>query len=296
MPHQPDSGHDYAQGRQIATTTSREAEASATTLGAALLAQPDLAASTRRVHTQRRTRSLLIGADYRMRERVAHPDGGQCPVEQILHDEEEQRHQIELEITNGSRKHHRLPVWLGQVPKLVTVLDFCLMLYFFTGLSKGKWLDPLLVRLAWIIVVSVVVTVLTYGFLAFAGQRMRAYKNHAGTVYLAELDGFTKAALLMALVLVIMLAIVTFAWARIEVSYALGSRSGFTGIAIAVAITVVNVAANCLVIGVHAVNGSDQVARLSKLSGAIRRSTAQAHRMRASAARVSRPHCKATDE
>jgi hypothetical protein len=54
---------------------------------------------------------------------------------------------------------------------------------------------------------------------------------------------------------------------------------------IAVAVAVVNAAANFLVIAVHALDGSDQTARLDTLSAVIRRPLAEAHQLREQAAK-----------
>ncbi len=286
MPQHHDSGHEYAE----------KVHSGAGMLSTDLVMPPDLAAHAQRVHAQRRTRALLIGADYRLRERVGHPDGGRCQVEAILRAEECQRGQIELDIGNGSRKHQRLPSWISKVSKLVLLLDFCLLLYFFARIADVNWRRPFSANPVAAVALSALLAGLTYGFLAFTGQRMRAHKNHAGTVYLDELDGFTKAALGAAIALAIILAIAMFTWTRVQLSYALGPQAGFTAVIVAAAMGVVNAAANCLVIGVHAVDGSDQVARLNKLSAAVRRSTALAHRMREHAALESRPHCKALED
>ena len=67
-------------------------------------------------------------------------------------------------------------------------------------------------------------TVLTYGFLSFTGHRMRSYKDHAGTVHLDELDGFTRAAFGMALAVIAVLAGLMYMRIHSEVIDALGSR------------------------------------------------------------------------
>ena len=133
-------------------------------------------------------------ADHWMHTRVKHPDGGERTVTETRADEEEQRQQINRETAMGSRKHRRLPRWQGWIPKFVLCFDFALLLYFFAGITNVDWQSPVSMSLAFAITLAGMVTVLAYGFLSFTGHRMRSYKNHAGTVHLDELDGFTKAA------------------------------------------------------------------------------------------------------
>jgi hypothetical protein len=69
-----------------------------------------------------------------------------------------------------------------------------------------------------------------------------------------------------------------------EVEYALGTEAGWTAAVIASALAAVNAAANFLVVAIHALDGSDQVARLERLSAAARRPFARAQRLREQAA------------
>ena len=70
-----------------------------------------------------------------------------------------------------------------------------------------------------------------------------------------------------------------------EVTDALGAQAQITALTIAVAVAVVSGVANFLVVAVHGFDGSDQTARLDKLSAAIRGPFTRAHRMREQAAR-----------
>ena len=188
-------------------------------------------------------------------------------MEEILADERKQRNQIEQDASQGSRKHHRLARWMRWIPKAVLAFDFCLLLYFFAGITNVNWASPLSVNLAFATALSAMVTVLSYGFLAFTGHRMRSHKNHAGTVHLDELDGLTKAAFGTALAVIAVLAALMFIRMHTEVGYALGVQAGVTALAIPLAVAVVSAVANYLVVAIHALDGSDQVARLDKLGG-----------------------------
>jgi len=70
-----------------------------------------------------------------------------------------------------------------------------------------------------------------------------------------------------------------------EVLYALGVQAQVTALVIAVAVAAVSAVANFIVISVHGLDGSDEVARLDKLSAAVRRHFAKAHQMREQAAK-----------
>jgi hypothetical protein len=242
--------------------------------------QPNLADHDQRRRWEWRTRRLLAQADHWMLTRVKHPDGGERTVTETRADEEEQRQQINRETDLGSRKHRRLPRWQGWIPKFVLAFDFALLLYFFAGITNVDWQSPMSMSLAFAIVLAGMVTVLAYGFLSFAGHRMRSYKNHAGTVHLDELDGFTKVAFGTAVAVIAVLAALMYLRIRGEVIDALRYQAGVSALVIPLAVAVVSAVANYLVVLIHALDGSDEVARLDKLAAATRRPTRKAHRLR----------------
>jgi hypothetical protein len=71
---------------------------------------------------------------------------------------------------------------------------------------------------------------------------------------------------------------------RSEVIDALGQQAGVTSLVIPLAVAVVSAVANYLVVLIHALDGSDEVARLDKLAAATRRPARKAHRLRRRAA------------
>lgn len=246
--------------------------------------QPNLADHDQHRRWEWRMRCLLAEADHWMLTRVKHPDGGERTVTETRADEEEQRQQINRETDMGSRKHRRLPRWQGWIPKFVLAFDFALLLYFFAGITNVYWQNPVSMSLAFAVILAGMVTVLAYGFLSFTGHRMRSYRNHAGTVHLDELDGFTKAAFGIALAVITVLAALMYLRIRSEVIDALRYQAGVTALVIPLAVAVVSAVANYLVGLIHALDGSDEVARLDKLAAATRRPTRKAHRLRGRAA------------
>jgi hypothetical protein len=228
---------------------------------------------------QNRRAELRTRAGYRAGDLVRHPDGGLRPVCEVAKDEAKQRAQIEADRANGSRKHQRLPRWLGRIPQLVLLVDFCLLLYFFAGITDVDWASPLSADLVFAVLLAVMVTMLSYGFLAFAGHRLRSHKDHSGAIALADLDGLTKAIAAAALAAIVALSALMFARMRIEVLYALGPHAWATALLIALTLAVVSALANFLVIAIHALDGSDQAARLEALSRAASGPLAKAHKM-----------------
>jgi len=279
------AGADLIAMRQPALTDAPQPSGpSATPADIAYLAEPDLAEVSRRRRARRRFRAQLIGAEYRMKERVKHPDGGESPVADIIEDEQAQREQIVKEVERGSRKHRRAPRWMHWVPRYVLCFDFGLLLYFFAGITNVNWASPVSMALGFAFVLAAMVTVLSYGYLSFTGHRLRGYKNHEGTVDHGDLDGFTKVVVGVAGAVIAVVATLMYLRLHAEVGYALGTGAGLTATVIAAALAVVSVAANFLVVAIHALDGSDQVARLDRLSAAARRPYAKAQRLREQAA------------
>jgi hypothetical protein len=246
---------------------------------------PNLAGDTLRERAERQSRDLQITAASRLAQRVSHPDGGASTVEEIQVQEKAQRAEIDRDAAGGSRMHRRFAWWIRSIPKAVLGFDFGLLLYFFAGITNVNWASPLSPALAFAIVLAAMVTLLSYGFLTFTGHRLRSYKNHAGTIHSEDLDGVTRTVFVVSIVVIAVLATLMFLRIQTEVLYALGAQAQITALVIAVAVAVVNAAANFLVIAIHALDGSDQTARLDKLSAAIRRPLAEAHQLREQAAR-----------
>lgn len=235
-----------------------------------------------------RQAELRTRASHRSGDRVWHPDGGQRPVAEVQRDEAAARRRIEDETARGSRKHQRLPRWIGRIPILVLLVDFCLLLYFFSGITNVNWGSPLGANLVFAVLVAGMVTVLSYGFLAFAGHRLRGYKDHSGAVAFRDLDALTRAACWASVAGVAMLAGLMFIRMRAEVLYALGASAWTTALIIALALAVVSTLANFLVVAIHALDGSHEVARLNSLSAALSGPLGKAHEMDEQAAVI--PH------
>ncbi|MGH3277728.1 MAG: hypothetical protein ACRDNW_01145 [Trebonia sp.] len=245
----------------------------------------DLAARARVQRFGRKAQALLIGADYRTKDPVRHPDGGKVTAQEAYDEATAERVRIENDTRQGSRKHQRVAGWVRQVPMLVLAFDLLLLLYFFAGITDVNWASPLSASLGFAVLLAAMVTVLSYGFLSYTGHRMRACKDHSGAVPLEDLDALSKVTLIGALIVIAILATLMFTRMRTEVIYALGPGSGGTALVIALTLAAVSGAANLLVIGIHAHDGSDQVDRMHKLSAAANSRLAKAHRLRERAAR-----------
>ena len=245
--------------------------------------------AARRIDRQRaRQARLIIRAGHRQHDLVRHPDGGQETVADMQRCQAAQRAQIEDEMARGSRKHRRLPRWIGHVPKLVLLVDLCLLLYFFAGITDVDWASPLSANLAFAVLLAIMVTTLCYGFLAFAGYRLRGYKDHSGGIAFGDLDGLTRAACGAAAAGMAVIAVLMFIRMRTEVLYALGPQGWVTALVIALVVAVVSLLANFLVVAIHGLDGSDEVARLEVMSAATSGPLSRAHRMQEKAALI--PH------
>jgi len=231
---------------------------------------------------------FLVRAGHRDRDLVRHPDGGHETVADLQRYQAAKRAELEDERARGSRKHQRLPRWIGHIPKLVLLVDFCLLLYFFAGITDVDWTSPLSANLAFAVLLAAMVTTLCYGFLAFAGIRLRSYKDHSGAIEFGDLDGLTRVACGAAAVGMAVIATLMFVRMRTEVLYALGPQGWVTALVIALVLAVVSLLANFLVVAIHALDGSDEVARLEVLSAATSGPLSRAHRMHEKAALI--PH------
>jgi hypothetical protein len=256
------------------------------TLGKAQRRLHKEASAIDKLHARRS--ALLAQADHRTGDRVRHPDGGQRTVSEVQEDEAEQRSEIARDRARGSLKHQGMPGWISRVPVLILVADFCLLLYFFSGITDVDWSSPLSIPLVFAGLLAAMVTVVFYGFLSFAGYRLRVFKDHAGAVSREDLDDLTRAVCGIALAGIVVIACLMFIRMRTEVLGALGAQAWATALVIALVLAVVSAMANFLVIVIHALDGSDEVARLNALSSTVSRPLVKAHRLREQAAGI--PH------
>lgn len=227
---------------------------------------------------------LRIRAEHRAGDRVPHPVGGHDTASMLEQAGAALRGRIDAEMASGSLKHTRFPRWIGYIPKVVLAADFSMLLYFFAGITNVNWAAPVSAGLGFAGLLAAMVTVLTYGFLAFAGYRLRTYKDHSGTIARHALDGLTKAACGAAACGAAAVALLMFIRMRAEVLDALGPGGWATAVAIGVVLSVVSALANFLVVAVHALDGSDEVARLDAIGANTRGPLGKAHRMREKAA------------
>ena len=149
--------------------------------------------AARRIDRLRAREAMLrVRANHRQGDLVRHPVGGHEAVGDVQQDRAALRAQIDGEIASGSRKHQRMPRWIGNIPKLVFIFDVGLLLYFFAGITDVDWSSPVSMNLAFAALLAGMVTTLSYGFLAFTGYRLRGYKDHSGAVTLDDLDTLTR--------------------------------------------------------------------------------------------------------
>jgi hypothetical protein len=219
-------------------------------------------------------------------EHVRHVDGGKRTVREARRDRDALQAQISGQRGRGSRKHERLSGWFGRLPRVVLVFDLFLLLYFFSGITDVDWGAPLSMPLAFASGLAAMVTAASYGCLAFAGHRLRRYKDDSGSVPVRDLDWLSRLVAGAAALGVVLLAVLMFVRMRSETLLALGPRSSVTAFVIALALAGVSALANVLVIAVHAFDGSEETDRLRALSTAVGRAYARSDRMNRRANRL----------
>ena len=111
--------------------------------------------------------------------------------------------------------------------------------------------------------VTIIFTVISFGCFAFAGDRLRDDKDHAGRIPLASLDWLTRIIVVACTLGIIVLGLLMFSRMWSEVLLALGNGARETALSVAAAVTAVSILANLMVIAVHARDGSEQTDRLS---------------------------------
>jgi hypothetical protein len=225
-------------------------------------------------------KKLRIHARYRDGDVVRHPDGGVRTVAQIASDQDKQRRQIEEDLDRGSYRHRRLPEALRRVPQLVLGADALLLLYFFSGVTNVNWSSPFSTALLFAVLLSAMVTGISFVFFRFTGDRLQQYKDDSGVIPLRGLDEATNVSMALALGAMIILAVLMFIRMRAEVLNALGPDARGTAIIIALALALVSILANTLVIAVHALDGSAEADRLDALGRAIYEPLARQHELR----------------
>jgi hypothetical protein len=219
-------------------------------------------------------------------EHVPHPYGGHRTVEQTQADRNALAARVNAERARNSRKHERLPRWFRHLPRVVLVFDFLLLLYFLSGITDVNWSDPESPQLAFAVALAAMITLVSYGCFAFAGDRLRAHKDHSGRIPLGSLDWLTRVIVVACTVGIAVLGLLMFSRMWSEVLIALGNGATTTAISVAAAVTSVSVLANVMVISVHALDGSKETDQLEAFGAAVRRPLVRADRMRRRAARL----------
>ena len=220
------------------------------------------------------------------REHVAHPYGGHRTVEQTQAERNALTARVNAERAKNSHKHDRPPRWFRHLPRVVLIFDFLLLLYFLSGITDVNWVDPASPQLAFAVAVAAMITLVSYGCFAFAGDRLRAHKDHSRRIPLASLDWLTKVIVIASAVGIVVLGLLMFARMWSEVLLALGNGAKATAISVAAAVTAVSVLANMMVVSVHALDGSEETDQLDALGAAVRRPLIRADRMRRRVARL----------
>jgi hypothetical protein len=235
-----------------------------------------------------RARKATLDARIRLipHEHIAHPYGGHRTLEQTQADWNGLAARVNAERGQRSRKHERLRRWFCRLPRMVLGFDFLLLLYFMSGITDVNWVDPESPQLAFAFALAAMITLVSYGCFAFAGDCLRAHKDHSGRIPLGSLDWLTRVIVVACIFGVTVLGLLMFSRMWSEVILALGNTAGSTAISVSTAVTAVSVLANMMVISVHALDGSKETDYLDAFGAAVRRPLLRADRMRRRAARL----------
>lgn len=233
-----------------------------------------------------RKATLLARIDLIPDEHVPHPYGGHRTLKETQADRNALAAKVNDERGQNSRKHERLPRWFRYLPRVVLVFDFLLLLYFLSGITNVNWGNPESPQLAFAVALAAMITVVSYGCFAFAGDRLRAHKDHAGRIPLGSLDWLTGVLVVACTLGIVVLGLLMFSRMWSEVLIALGNGATATAISVAAAVTAVSVLANVMVISVHALDGSNETDQLDAFGAAVRRPLVRADRMRRRVARL----------
>lgn len=219
-------------------------------------------------------------------EHVAHPSGGHRTLSRTEADRDTLAARVDQERGQNSRKHDRLPRWFRHLPRVVLVFDFLLLLYFLSGITDVNWSNPESPQLAFAVGLAAMITLVSYGCFALAGDRLRAHKGHAGRIPFGGLDWLTWVIVIASTVGILVLGVLMFSRMWSEVLVALGDGARITAISVAAAVAAVSILANVMVISVHAKDGSEETDRLDAFGAALRRPLLRRDRMRRRAARL----------
>jgi hypothetical protein len=219
-------------------------------------------------------------------EHVVHPAGGHRTFSRTEADRDALAARVDQERSQNSRKHDRLARWFRHLPRVVLVFDFLLLLYFLSGITDVNWSDPGSPQLAFAVGLGAMITLVSYGCFAFAGDRLRAYRGHSGRIPFGSLDWLTWVIVIASAAGIVVLGLLMFSRMWSEVLLALGNGATATAISVAAAVTAVSILANVMVISVHAKDGSEETDRLDAFGAALRRPLLRRDRMRRRAARL----------
>lgn len=239
-----------------------------------------LSRMNRRADRLKARRATLLGRIERIPdEHVAHPDGIPRTLRQTEADRDVLAARVERERSQNSRKHDRPARWFRFLPRVVLVFDFLLLIYFLSGITDVNWAAPESPQLAFAAALAAMITVISFGCFAFAGDRLRDHKDHAGRIPMASLDWLTRIIVVACTLGIIVLGLLMFSRMWSEVLLALGNGARETALSVAAAVTAVSILANLMVIAVHARDGSEQTDRLSAFGKATRRPLVRRDRM-----------------
>lgn len=176
---------------------------------------------------------------------------------------------ISADNARGATIHRRVSLKIRWFPVAVIAFDFGIMLTYLGAVFNLDLNDPLSAPLTAFVTLALAAmgSAISYVLLSFTGRQMRSFRRLMGQVQWRLLGGFNWMAIGASLILVSTVGALMYV--RIF-SEANGSGQESAPIVLALAFAVMGVVSNLVVLGVHAMDGSQESDDLRRVSRRLR--------------------------
>jgi hypothetical protein len=170
------------------------------------------------------------------------------------------------QVLKGAPVHRRLPGIVRQVPWVVALLDFVVLLSFCGDVFNVNPLHPGPSPLAAVaaVMLAMLGSGVGYTWLAMTGMRIKAFRTEMGEVAWRAVGALTWTMIGVAAVLIAALAMLMYGRVATEMLAQIDGSAAAGAGALAMIFAVLSVVANLAVIAVHALDGSWVMAELER--------------------------------
>jgi hypothetical protein len=180
---------------------------------------------------------------------------------------------IVTETAAGSLRHRRLPWLLRRVPAAVAVADLVVLCSYTAEVFDVDPEHPASLPGLIALVFAVLACGTSYAWLSLTGHRLRSFRDRRGEICWSVLGATTWVTLALTVVLLAVLGALMAV--RVHEEILLFDPTSASATPVAAVFAVLGVVANCSVVAVHALDGSDQTHRLAELRRLARRREAR---------------------